>query len=71
MKGLLQCEPAGTNQQMFLCCRALGCLLYQMSCLTHAFQGPNFLSVVMKIMEGDTPALPPAYSPDLNSIMRR
>lgn len=56
---------------MFLCCRALGCLLYQMCCLTHAFQGPNFLSVVMKIVEGDTPALPAAYSPDLNSVMRR
>ncbi|XP_076745672.1 serine/threonine-protein kinase Nek11 [Maylandia zebra] len=50
---------------------ALGCLLYQMCCLTHAFRGPNFLSVVMKIVEGDTPALPAAYSPDLNSVMRR
>ncbi|XP_025766928.1 serine/threonine-protein kinase Nek11 [Oreochromis niloticus] len=49
---------------------ALGCLLYQMCCLTHAFQAPNFLSVVMKIVEGDTPALPAAYSPDLNSVMR-
>uniref|UniRef100_A0AAX7UU61 non-specific serine/threonine protein kinase n=1 Tax=Astatotilapia calliptera TaxID=8154 RepID=A0AAX7UU61_ASTCA len=50
---------------------ALGCLLYQMCSLTHAFRGPNFLSVVMKIVEGDTPALPAAYSPDLNSVMRR
>lgn len=53
------------------CCRALGCLLYEMCCLTHAFQGPNFLSVVMKIVEGETPTLPPSYSLDLNSVMQR
>ncbi|KAK2845190.1 hypothetical protein Q5P01_011849 [Channa striata] len=50
---------------------ALGCLLYEMCCLIHAFQGPNFLSVVMKIVEGETPTLPPAYSLDLNSVMQR
>ncbi|KAF3692464.1 Serine/threonine-protein kinase Nek11 [Channa argus] len=50
---------------------ALGCLLYEMCCLIHAFQGPNFLSVVMKIVEGETPTLPSAYSPDLNSVMQR
>ncbi|XP_026227334.1 serine/threonine-protein kinase Nek11 isoform X2 [Anabas testudineus] len=50
---------------------ALGCLLYEMCCLTHAFQGPNFLSVVIKIVEGETPMLPPSYSSDLNSVMQR
>ncbi|XP_028984166.1 serine/threonine-protein kinase Nek11 isoform X3 [Betta splendens] len=50
---------------------ALGCLLYEMCCLTHAFQGPNFLSVVMKIVEGETPTLPPSYSSDLNWLMQR
>ncbi|XP_047455864.1 serine/threonine-protein kinase Nek11 [Mugil cephalus] len=50
---------------------ALGCLVYEMCCLTHAFQGPSFLSVVMKIMEGETPSLPPSYSQDLNSVMER
>ncbi|XP_062279202.1 serine/threonine-protein kinase Nek11 [Scomber scombrus] len=50
---------------------ALGCLLYEMCSLTHAFHGPNFLSVVMKIVEGETPTLPAAYSADLNSVLQR
>ncbi|XP_049902299.1 serine/threonine-protein kinase Nek11 isoform X1 [Epinephelus moara] len=50
---------------------ALGCLLYEMCSLTHAFQGPNFLSVVMKIVQGETPTLPSGYSEDLNSVMQR
>ncbi|XP_044062804.1 serine/threonine-protein kinase Nek11 isoform X3 [Siniperca chuatsi] len=50
---------------------ALGCLLYEMCSLTHAFQGPNFLSVVMKIVEGETPTLPAGYSQHLNSVMQR
>ncbi|KAM7382807.1 hypothetical protein PAMP_002514 [Pampus punctatissimus] len=50
---------------------ALGCLLYEMCCLNHAFQGPNFLSVVMKIVEGETPTLPAGYSADLNFVMQR
>ncbi|XP_041798752.1 serine/threonine-protein kinase Nek11 isoform X2 [Chelmon rostratus] len=50
---------------------ALGCLLYEMCSLTHAFQGPNFLSVVMKIVEGETPTLPAGYSQDLNSVLLR
>uniref|UniRef100_A0A3B4VD83 non-specific serine/threonine protein kinase n=1 Tax=Seriola dumerili TaxID=41447 RepID=A0A3B4VD83_SERDU len=51
--------------------RALGCLLFEMCCLTHAFRGPSFLSVVMKIVEGETPTLPASFSPDLNSVLQR
>uniref|UniRef100_A0A3B4VCQ4 non-specific serine/threonine protein kinase n=1 Tax=Seriola dumerili TaxID=41447 RepID=A0A3B4VCQ4_SERDU len=50
---------------------ALGCLLFEMCCLTHAFRGPSFLSVVMKIVEGETPTLPASFSPDLNSVLQR
>ncbi|XP_053183691.1 serine/threonine-protein kinase Nek11 [Scomber japonicus] len=50
---------------------ALGCLLYEMCCLSHAFHAPNFLSVVMKIVEGETPTLPLTYSTHLNSVMQR
>ncbi|KAJ3597430.1 hypothetical protein NHX12_000956 [Muraenolepis orangiensis] len=42
-----------------------------MCCLSHAFEAPSFLSVVVKIMEGPTPKLPPTYSPDLSSVMQR
>ncbi|KAG7274237.1 hypothetical protein CRUP_007674 [Coryphaenoides rupestris] len=51
--------------------RALGCILYEMCCLSHPFEAPSFLSVVVKIVEGPTPALPPTYSPDLSSVMHR
>ncbi|KAM9353581.1 serine/threonine-protein kinase Nek11 [Symphorus nematophorus] len=50
---------------------SLGCLLYEMCSLTHAFQGPNFLSVVMKIVEGETPTLPSGFSEELNSVLQR
>ncbi|MBN3305525.1 NEK11 kinase, partial [Amia calva] len=48
---------------------SLGCILYEMCCLDHAFNGNNFLSVVMKIVEGKTPVLPDRYSKELNSVM--
>ena len=51
--------------------RALGCVLYEMCCLAHAFEGHSFLSVVMKIVEGETPTLPEGYSRELNSLMQR
>ncbi|KAJ8415655.1 hypothetical protein AAFF_G00402120 [Aldrovandia affinis] len=50
---------------------SLGCILYEMCCLEHAFNGDNFLSVVMRIVEGKTPTLPERYSKELNSIMQR
>ncbi|KAF5900975.1 serine/threonine-protein kinase Nek11, partial [Clarias magur] len=50
---------------------SLGCILYEMCCLKHAFEGQNFLAVVQKIMESSTPSLPEKYSPELNSLMQR
>ncbi|KAF4102905.1 hypothetical protein G5714_015788 [Onychostoma macrolepis] len=49
---------------------SLGCILYEMCCLTHAFEGQNFLAVVMKIVEGPTPSLPETYSRQLNCLMQ-
>ncbi|XP_048190424.1 serine/threonine-protein kinase Nek11 [Perognathus longimembris pacificus] len=48
---------------------SLACILYEMCCMNHAFAGSNFLSVVLKIVEGDTPSLPERYPRKLNSIM--
>ncbi|XP_064883732.1 serine/threonine-protein kinase Nek11 isoform X2 [Oncorhynchus nerka] len=50
---------------------AIGCILYEMCCLSHAFEGHNFLSVVMKIVEGETPRLTARYSLELNTLMQR
>lgn len=37
--------------------------------MNHAFTGSNFLSIVLKIVEGDTPSLPERYPRELNAIM--
>ncbi|XP_016374955.1 serine/threonine-protein kinase Nek11 [Sinocyclocheilus rhinocerous] len=49
---------------------SLGCILYEMCCLAHAFEGQNFLAVVTMIVEGPTPSLPETYSRHLNSLMQ-
>ncbi|XP_062070765.1 serine/threonine-protein kinase Nek11 [Lepus europaeus] len=48
---------------------SLACILYEMCCMSHAFTGSNFLSVVLKIVEGDTPSLPERHPRELNAIM--
>ncbi|XP_021245032.1 serine/threonine-protein kinase Nek11 isoform X2 [Numida meleagris] len=48
---------------------SLGCILYEMCCMNHAFSGHNFLSVMLKIVEGDTPSLPDRYPSNLNAVL--
>ncbi|XP_015709530.1 serine/threonine-protein kinase Nek11 isoform X1 [Coturnix japonica] len=48
---------------------SLGCILYEMCCMQHAFSGRSFLSVVLKIVEGDTPSLPDRYPSNLNAVL--
>ncbi|NXE32527.1 NEK11 kinase, partial [Ptilorrhoa leucosticta] len=48
---------------------SLGCILYEMCCMNHAFTGQNFLSVVLKIVEGETPSLPDTYPRKLNAVL--
>ncbi|NXV22012.1 NEK11 kinase, partial [Cepphus grylle] len=48
---------------------SLGCILYEMCCMNHAFSGHNFLSVVLKIVEGETPSLPDRYPSQLNAVL--
>ncbi|XP_048366430.1 serine/threonine-protein kinase Nek11-like [Sphaerodactylus townsendi] len=48
---------------------SLGCILYEMCCLDHAFTGHNFLSVVLKIVENDSPSLPDSYPSKLNAVL--
>nr|XP_019581523.1 PREDICTED: serine/threonine-protein kinase Nek11 isoform X2 [Rhinolophus sinicus] len=50
---------------------SLACILYEMCCMNHAFSGSNFLSIVLNIVEGDTPSLPKRYPRELNAIMER
>ncbi|XP_056339045.1 serine/threonine-protein kinase Nek11 isoform X4 [Oenanthe melanoleuca] len=48
---------------------SLGCILYEMCCMNHAFTGQNFLSVMLKIVEGETPSLPERYPSKLNAVL--
>ncbi|XP_028612672.1 serine/threonine-protein kinase Nek11 [Grammomys surdaster] len=50
---------------------SLACILYEMCCMDHAFAGSSFLSVVLNIVEGNTPSLPDRYPQELNIIMER
>ncbi|XP_052043421.1 serine/threonine-protein kinase Nek11 [Apodemus sylvaticus] len=50
---------------------SLACILYEMCCMDHAFAGSSFFSVILKIVEGNTPSLPAGYPQELNSIMER
>ncbi|XP_015773755.1 PREDICTED: serine/threonine-protein kinase Nek4-like [Acropora digitifera] len=48
---------------------ALGCCVYEMCTLQHAFNAKDMSSLVYKILKGKFPPLPSNYSPDLCSIV--
>ncbi|KAK3085292.1 hypothetical protein FSP39_001166 [Pinctada imbricata] len=48
---------------------SIGCILYEMCTLKHAFDGKSLMAVMYKIVEGDPPQLPEKFSPELNKVM--
>nr|CAB3264285.1 serine/threonine-protein kinase Nek11-like [Phallusia mammillata] len=50
---------------------SLGCVLYEICCLEHAFEGTTLMSVMMKIVSDHTPQLNKSYSRALNNILSR
>lgn len=48
---------------------ALGCILYELTTLTHAFDGRNFNALVQKILKGVYPPIHPSYSSDLSKLV--
>jgi NIMA (never in mitosis gene a)-related kinase len=42
---------------------ALGCLLYELCTLQHAFSADNLLGLVFKIVKGEVDPIPERYSP--------
>ncbi|KAJ8277130.1 hypothetical protein GJAV_G00071790 [Gymnothorax javanicus] len=48
---------------------ALGCVLYEMCTLKHAFEAGNMKNLVLKIIRGSYPPVPAVYSPDLRSLV--
>ncbi|ESO98205.1 hypothetical protein LOTGIDRAFT_62743, partial [Lottia gigantea] len=49
---------------------SIGCILYEMCALEHAFDGQGLMAVMYKIVEGKPPDLPKRYSKDLNEVFK-
>ncbi|KAL0481107.1 hypothetical protein AKO1_012887 [Acrasis kona] len=50
---------------------ALGCVLYEVTTLKHAFNGQNLPSLVLKILKGNYPPIPAQYSDNLKNLIAR
>ncbi|KAK6173374.1 hypothetical protein SNE40_016840 [Patella caerulea] len=48
---------------------SLGCVLYEMTTLKHAFEAGNMKNLVLKIIRGVYPPIPPKYSYELRGII--
>ncbi len=53
------------------CYRSIGCILYELCALEHAFNGQGLMGVMYKIVEGKPPDLPKKYSRDLNKVLQK
>ncbi|KAF7260495.1 hypothetical protein EG68_01916, partial [Paragonimus skrjabini miyazakii] len=49
---------------------ALGCVLYEMATLKHAFSAGNFSALSYKIMSGEIPEMPNQYSSEVMELLR-
>nr|XP_044992017.1 serine/threonine-protein kinase Nek4 [Jaculus jaculus] len=49
---------------------ALGCCVYEMTTLKHAFNAKDMNSLVYRIIEGKLPPMPRVYSPELAELIR-
>ncbi|KAK7489732.1 hypothetical protein BaRGS_00019127 [Batillaria attramentaria] len=50
---------------------ALGCCVYEMTTLKHAFNAKDMNSLVYKILKGKTPPMPRQYSSELQDLMKQ
>lgn len=50
---------------------SLGCVLYELCMLKHAFSADNLLGLVYKIVSDKYEPIPPMYSPALNTLIQR
>lgn len=49
---------------------SIGCILYELCALSHAFDGQSLMAVMYKIVEGEPPKLPDKYSSELSRILK-
>lgn len=48
---------------------SIGCILYEMCALCHAFDGKSLMAVMYKIVEGEPPKLPDQYSNEFSRVL--
>ena len=61
------CQEKPYNQKSDIW--SLGCILYEMTTLRHAFDSNNMKGLVMKILRGSYPPIPSCYSENLTSLL--
>ncbi|KDO20417.1 NEK protein kinase [Saprolegnia parasitica CBS 223.65] len=49
---------------------ALGCVLYEICTLKHAFDAPNILMLIVKIIQHDFAPLPACYPPEISDLLK-
>ncbi|BFZ13402.1 hypothetical protein BsWGS_16441 [Bradybaena similaris] len=50
---------------------SIGCIIYELCTLEHAFTGQGLMHIMYNIVEKDPPDLPPKYSRELNEIIKK
>ncbi|EEY53726.1 serine/threonine protein kinase [Phytophthora infestans T30-4] len=50
---------------------SLGCVLYEMLALRHAFDAPNILTLILKIVQQDFAPVPPHYDAEVSDLLRK
>lgn len=61
------CQEKPYNQKSDIW--SLGCMLYEMTSLKHAFDAKNIKGLVLKILRGSYPPIPEVYGPDLKGLI--
>ncbi|GMH37950.1 hypothetical protein BSKO_05834 [Bryopsis sp. KO-2023] len=60
-------KPYGPKSDVW----SLGCVLYELCTLKHAFDGGSLPALVIKILSGKFPPIPPKYSEQLKNVVNK
>eukprot|EP00656_Telonema_subtile_P054282 TRINITY_DN8078_c0_g1_i1.p1 TRINITY_DN8078_c0_g1~~TRINITY_DN8078_c0_g1_i1.p1 ORF type:complete len:394 (-),score=75.36 TRINITY_DN8078_c0_g1_i1:746-1927(-) len=64
---LCENQPYGKASDVW----SLGCILYELCVLKHAFDATNICGLIFKILNGSYPPIPDRYSPELRNLVAR
>jgi len=64
---LCESQPYGMKSDVW----ALGCILYEMCVLKHAFDATNICGLIFKILNGSYPPIGEQYSPELRNLVAK